>query len=454
MKKSVLIVDDQPNIRKLILYNVENMGYLADTANDGVQCLVKMSEKEYEAVLLDIQMPNKGGIDTLKDIRERYPETSVIMVTALNDVRMAVLAVKLGAFEYITKPLDFDRLETELKNAIEVNSLRYQVNDLKEQLKDSELFTNMVGQSKALTDVFDLADRVVNSDAAVLIIGESGSGKEMLARAVHEGSDRRKGAFVAVNSAAITRELADSLLFGHKKGSFTGATEDRPGYFEQADGGTIFLDEIGDMELDIQAKVLRVLEEKSVRRVGEKQERPLDFRVISATNSDLAEFIREGRFRKDLYYRLEEYPLYLPPLRERASDIILLAEHFLTEYCENNNRDMMQISDEVANSLKAHTWPGNIRELKNVVRRAAIREAGLVIKEITFSDIESDQSVVPVHRADGPESSDAVLPFEQVERQTIEHAFTTADRNAVKAARMLGISRATIYRKLKQYGID
>jgi len=453
-KQNVLVVDDQPNIRKLVSYNVEKMGYETDTANDGYHCIEMMKMSKYAAVLLDIQMPDKGGIETLKEIKRDFPDVSVIMVTALSDVTLAVQAVKLGAFEYITKPVDFDRLETELRNAIEQHSLKKVVSNLKQELNNSQLFTNMIGQSKAMSDVFNLTDRVLNSDASVLIIGESGSGKELLAQAIHEGSSRIKGPFVPVNSAAITRELADSLLFGHKKGSFTGATDDRMGYFEQADGGTIFLDEIGDMQTDIQAKVLRVLEEKAVRRVGEKKEREVNFRVIAATNRDLALSIKEGNFRKDLYYRLEEYPIFLPPLRERQDDVILLAQSFLDEYCESNAIKRMTFDDRILDQFREHHWPGNIRELKNVVRRAAIREQTETITEITFSNIDSDQSQLQNSIMKPAEGQKNVLPFETVERQAIENAFSSTNHNVVKAARLLGISRATMYRKLKQYELE
>ncbi len=305
-----------------------------------------------------------------------------------------------------------------------------------------------------MTQVFQIADRVVNSDASVLIIGESGSGKEMLAQSIHDGSNRRRRPFVPINSAAINRELADSLLFGHKKGSFTGAQEDRIGYFEQADGGTVFLDEIGDMPLDIQAKVLRVLEEKKVRRIGEKEERQVNFRIVAATNRDLAESIRAGGFRKDLYYRLEEYPIYLPPLRDRQDDVILLAQHFLDEYCLDNNVDQLSFTEEVIKALKDHHWPGNIRELKNVVRRAAIRETGSAIQSITFSNIEDEAPSLKKFMQKAGSATDTIIPFEQMEKDAIENAYRSTEENIVRAAKLLGISRATMYRKLKQYEIE
>lgn len=453
--KSVLIVDDQEDMRFLLSLNLENMGYGVDTANDGFHCIEMMKMGNYDAVLLDIQMPDKDGMETLKEIRRDFPNVSVIMVTALAEISLAVQAVKLGADEYVTKPIDFEELETDLRNAIETKNLKQQVTSLKNEIKSNRLFTDMIDQSPAMQDVLQLTDRVLNSDASILIIGESGTGKEVLAHAIHNGSNRNSKPFVPVNSAAISKESPDSLLFGHKKGAFTGAIEDQAGYFEPADGGTIFLDEIGDMDLEMQAKVLRVLEEKTIRRIGEEKEREVDFRIMAATNRDLAQSIKENRFRKDLYFRLEEYPIYLPPLRERQNDVLLLAQNFVDEYCHNNQQPAKQIGDEVKQIFKSHDWPGNIRELKNVIRRAAIREPGQMISEITFSNINSDHEASqtrPVSRSG--DDTPAVIPFDLVEKQAIENAYLSTDPNVVRAARLLGISRATMYRKLKQYDQD
>jgi two-component system response regulator AtoC len=454
----ILIADDEPSILKLHTHMVQELGYLPVLASDGEDAIKKLSP-DIKALLLDIKMPEKDGLEVLEYARKKYPELPVIMVSALHDLDMAVKAIKMGAFDYLTKPLDFDRLSTVLRNALDLFSLKEEVTELQDKLRQSELFADIVGESDKVNEVFELVNRVLETDINVMIIGESGTGKELVAKALHNGSQRREGPFIAVNCSAITSELAESLLFGHKKGSFTGATEDRAGYFEQADKGTIFLDEIGDMELEIQAKVLRILEEKKVRRVGEKEERPIDFRVISATNHDLTKAATENKFRQDLYFRLEEYPIYLPPLRERKEDLPLLAQHFLKEFCESNNLGPKQFSKNAIQSMVQHSWPGNIRELKNIVRRTAVRANTDIIDQIDFGKLEEKSRIegdisgkttdVKTMSTDGEFTS-----LDDIEKQAIEKAYFHSDRNAAEAAKLLGISRATMYRKLKQFGYE
>jgi two-component system response regulator AtoC len=446
---NILIADDEPSILKLHTHMIQELGYNPVLASDGEDAIKKMTP-EIKAVLLDIKMPEKDGIEVLEYAHENFPEIPIIMVSALHDLDIAVKAIKMGAFDYLTKPLDFDRLSTILRNALDLSTLKEEVSDLQGKLRQSELFTDIVGESKKVNEVFDLVNKVLETDINVMIIGESGTGKELVAKALHQGSKRREDPFIAVNCSAITTELAESLLFGHKKGSFTGATEDRAGYFEQANGGTIFLDEIGDMNLEIQAKVLRILEEKKVRRVGEKEERPIDFRVISATNRDLSKAASENKFRRDLYFRLEEYPIYLPPLRERKEDLPLLAQHFINEFCESNNIPTKQLTKNAINSMIQYTWPGNIRELKNVVRRTAIRVETKTINQIEFGRLAENAPVESNIQHD----KDQFTPLDEIEKQAIEKAYFHSDRNAAEAAKLLGISRATMYRKLKQFGYE
>ena len=455
---NILIADDEPSILKLHTHMVQELGFSPVLASNGNDAIKKLTP-DIRAMLLDIKMPDKDGIEVLEFVRKEYPRIPVIMVSALHDLEIAVKAIKMGAFDYLTKPLDFDRLSTVLRNALDFSILKEEIIDLQGKLRQSELFTDIVGESDKVNEVFELVNRVLETDINVMIIGESGTGKELIAKALHQGSKRREGPFIAVNCSAITSELAESLLFGHKKGSFTGATEDRAGYFEQADQGTIFLDEIGDMNLEIQAKVLRILEDKKVRRVGEKEERSINFRVISATNRDLSKAAKENNFRNDLYFRLEEYPIYLPPLRERKVDIPLLAQHFLNEFCESNNISAKRFSQTAVQLMVQHSWPGNIRELKNVVRRTAVRSNTDLIDQIDLGrmventqaemvkpEFVQDKEVIPANTE--------FTPLDVIEKQAIEKAYFHSDRNAAEAAKLLGISRATMYRKLKQFGYE
>ena len=454
----ILIADDEPSILKLHTHMVRELGYSPVLASDGDDAIKKLTP-EIRAVLLDIKMPRKDGIQVLELVRKEFPKLPVIMVSALHDLEIAVKAIKIGAFDYLTKPLDFDRLSTVLRNALDLSSLKEEVTELRDKLRQSELFTDIVGESDKVNEVFELVSRVLETDINVMIIGESGTGKELIAKALHQGSRRREGPFIAVNCSAITSELAESLLFGHKKGSFTGATDDRAGYFEQADQGTIFLDEIGDMNLEIQAKVLRILEDKKVRRLGEKEERSINFRVISATNRDLSKAAKENKFRNDLYFRLEEYPIYLPPLRERKEDLPLLAQHFLNEFCESNNITPKHFSKNALQSMVQHTWPGNIRELKNVVRRTAVRTNTDLIERIDLGkmgDNSQAKEISPeiIENKEAMTADGKFTPLETIEKQAIEKAYFHSDRNAAEAAKLLGISRATMYRKLKQLGYE
>ncbi len=454
----ILIADDEPSILRLHTHLIKELGHTPIVASDGEDCIKKLTA-DVNALLLDIKMPKKDGIEVLEYAKQKFPAMPVIMITALHDVETAVKAIKMGAYDYLTKPLDFERLSTLLRNALDLSTLKDEVIELKDKLRQSDLFTDIVGKSEKVTEVFELVSRVLETDINVMIIGESGTGKELVARALHRGSKRRNGPFVAINCSAIHSELADSLLFGHKKGSFTGATEDRAGLFEQADQGTIFLDEIGDMSLEIQVKVLRILEEKTVRRVGEKDERPLNFRVIVATNKDLAQAVSDNSFRKDLFFRLEEYPIYLPSLKERKEDIPMLAHHFLQEFCESNQLPLKKFGEKAIGEMLNYSWPGNIRELKNVVRRSAVRTEEQTVEEIEFSRIdEKPTAILPEKSPSGPSlpktEKGEFVSLDEIEREAIEKAYFFSDRNASEAAKLIGISRATMYRKLKKLGYE
>jgi len=464
-KRKVLIADDDETSRRVFGHFVSKMGYEARMANDGRECVNTMTEERPDVVLLDINMPVLDGFEVMLHAKSQKDNTPIIIITASHDIPSAVKCIKLGAFEYLTKPLNIDRLEIVMRNALKESALQGQVQVLKKKLKSRELFEHIIGKSPAINVAMTEAMQVMETGLNVLILGESGTGKEIFAQAIHRGSQRSNGPFVSVNCAAISNSLADSVLFGHAKGSFTGAGTDHMGYFEQADQGTIFLDEIGDMGSDIQAKVLRVIQERKIRRVGEKQERKTDFRIISATNRNFTDAIKENKFREDLYYRLEEFPLYLPPLRERPEDIPLLCRHFLDEFTSANNLEKITLSDTALSASANYPWPGNIRELKNAIQRAAVTRKGDTIETLgpniiagSLKPALSPPAVLsPVAEYglqpyDSPDISSYSL--EEHEREAILKAYKAALGNLTKTAGILGIGRATLYRKLDKFGLE
>jgi len=464
-KSVVLIADDDNTSRRILSHFVQKMGYVPIVAEDGEECIRCLTEQAPNVILLDINMPKKDGFEVMLHMKAHNIVTPVIMITASHDIPHAVKCIKLGAYEYLTKPLSIDRLEIVMRNALAESSLQSQIQLLQKELKSQNLFRKIIGTSPAIKNTMEQVIQVMETDLNVLIIGESGSGKELFAEAIHYGSKRKKGPFVSVNCAAISNNLADSLLFGHVKGSFTGANTDHTGFFEQADNGTIFLDEIGDMDSDVQAKVLRALQERKIRRVGEKSEKSVNFRVISATNRDFSLAIKNNLFREDLYYRLEEFPLFIPPLRERPEDIPLLIRHFLDEFSSANNLESLQLAPDALDSIEGYQWPGNIRELKNAVQRAAVTRKGNVIETLRSALIPGSAGSPSVNRSAPDKSAEAVYSdpkaanniswsLEEHERDAIIKAYKASQGNLTRTARMLGIGRATLYRKLDKFGLE
>ncbi len=478
-KHNVLIADDSSVMRRLIGHVIKKLGYNALTANDGNACIHMLNSEKIDLLLLDINMPEKNGMEVLSYLQANDMALPVIMITADDDVSQAVQCIKMGAYEYLTKPVQNDRLEITVANALSELNLKKKVQLLEKELRQQDIFRRIHGKSSALQDCIEQAMQVMETEVNVLLIGESGTGKELFAQAIHNGSKRKNGPFVTINCAAISNELADSLLFGHVKGSFTGANNDHTGFFEQADGGTIFLDEIGDMNLDIQAKVLRVLQERKIRRVGEKKERAVDFRLISATHKDFTGAINNETFRADLFYRLEEYPLAIPPLRKRSEDIALLANHFLESFCTANNIESLSFSDEALDTLRTYQWPGNIRELQNIVRRSAINRKGSVIESVPIlvaadrPEKSGEDSPMPLSGTASASSPGIQQPsvtppplsasakgygkeylLKNAELQAIVKAYEATGGNQTKTAQVLGISRSSLYRRLKKYGIE
>ncbi|HPD24363.1 MAG TPA: sigma-54 dependent transcriptional regulator [Bacteroidales bacterium] len=365
----ILIIDDERSIRNTLKDILSFEKHHVDTAEDGIIGLKMIEENEYDVIFCDIKMPQMDGIEVLEKIIETHPEIPVVMISGHGNIDTAVEAIKKGAFDYIAKPLDLNRIMVTLRNALDKNNLVVQTKTLKSKV---DVRYQMIGESPAIKKVKEIIEKVAPTDARVLITGENGTGKEVVARWIHEKSNRSKAPFVEVNCAAIPSELIESELFGHEKGAFTSAIKQRKGKFEQAEGGTIFLDEIGDMSLSAQAKVLRVLQENKISRVGSDKDISVNVRVIAATNKNLQEEIKKGNFREDLYHRLSVILIKVPPLNERLEDIPLLVEHFIELTCNEQNVAKKKITDEAIEELKKIKWTGNIRELRNVIERLVI----------------------------------------------------------------------------------
>ena len=452
---TVWVVDDDPAIRELLTFIVSEAGYEVDAFASGAEVLAS-SGKPPDAILLDLMMPEVDGVAVLKEVSRRHPRLPVIMVTADNDVQRAVEVTKLGAYDYLVKPIDQERLLTTLSRALSHGSLEKEVARLKEELSDRYHLRRIVGSSSAMRKVYDQIEKVLESEITVFIAGESGTGKELVAKAIHYASLRSDGPFIDVNCAAIPEGLQESELFGHEKGAFTGAVATHPGKFEQASGGTIFLDEVGEMSPSAQARLLRVLQERVLQRVGGTETIELDVRVISASNRDLQKMVEEGSFRRDLYYRLVVFPISLPPLRDRREDIPLLVEHFLEKYARDAGKRVTRVEARAMEAMATHGWPGNVRELETVIHRTLLVTSGL---EITLEDlppgIGADQAAATRGggEASGSQIAAGSLNLEEIERDAIVRAMEQNKGNLSDVARQLGIGRSTLYRKLEQYGL-
>jgi len=448
---NVLIVDDDKNICKMIEASLrKERKYDIKTALSGEACLKSIRESVPDIVLLDIQMPGIDGIETLKRIKQEDSRIPVVIMTAHGTIERAVRSMKLGAYDFLTKPFARDRLLVTVNNALMTSSLRKEVDELRSELKSKYTFENIVGQSGVMQEVFRSVEKVVNSNVTVLIQGESGTGKELFARAIHYHSKVRSSKpFVAVNCSALPESLLESELFGHEKGAFTGASGRRIGKFEQAHGGTIFLDEIGLMTPATQSKVLRVLQEREFERVGGNELVKVDVRFISATNKNLEEEMKKGEFREDLYYRICVFPIKLPALRERKEDIPLLAAHFLKKYSDQEGKEIDGVSSDALDLLMAYNWPGNVRELENAIERAVVLATG---KEITAKDLPAAVRSLGEKRI--YESDNTLASWiEKLEEDALRQALLECEGNISQTAKKLGIGRATIYRKAKKYGL-
>jgi two-component system nitrogen regulation response regulator NtrX len=448
----ILVVDDEEAIRDSLDYVLRSERHEVTQAPDGIQGLeVLGADPDIDLVFLDIKMPGRDGLEILEDIGAARPDALVVMISGHGTIETALEATRRGAFDFLEKPLDRDRVLLTVRNANDVRRLKGENEVLRERL--SATSREMVGTSPALEGVRTVITKVAPTPARVLIMGENGSGKELVARLVHDLSDRAGGPFVDVNCAAIPKELLESELFGHEKGAFTGATEQRKGKFEQADGGTLFLDEVGDMSLDAQAKVLRVIEEQRVQRVGGKEPIPVDVRLVAATNKDLKAESEQGTFREDLYYRLAVVPIVVPPLRERMQDIPLLAATFLQQMTANMGREKPPtLTDAARRWLERQAWPGNVRQLRNLMERCIILVDGT---KIDVRDLE--QLTGPAVAAAVPDVFETAATFEEFKQQSeklfLQQRLQANEWNVKRTAESLGMQRSNLYKKMERYGL-
>ena len=448
-RSTILVIDDEPNILTTVRRSLELEGYSVEVAGSGAAGLGKLAEHDIDLVLLDVMMPAETGLEVLPKLRAAKPETVVIMMSGNATIETAVHATKAGAHDFIEKPLSGDKLLLTVQNALAYARLRGENARLRGRVQADFA---MIGRGAAMRAIFDKVAKTAPSTGRVLITGENGTGKELVARAIHEHSKRKDGPFVKVNCAAIPSELIESELFGHEKGAFTGATQQRRGKFELADGGTLFLDEIGDMNPSAQAKVLRVLQENELERVGGAETIKVDVRVVAATNKDLHAEIAAARFREDLYYRLAVVPIELPPLRARREDIPMLVDHFIEQVCADNDRRAKQVASGAMTLIMQHDWPGNVRELKNVVERLAILTGDAeVIGEADVGDALPRVKAVKAEFARGTPFKDLVAA---AERDIIVAALDANDHHVSNTAKELQLERSHLYKKMRALGID
>jgi two-component system response regulator HydG len=455
-KNTILVVDDDNAHRTMLRTLVGGWGYEIDDADDGAVAIDKIKKQSYDLVLMDVRMVNVSGLEALEKIKSYNPAIPIIIMTAYSSVETAVAALKKGAHDYLTKPLDFDKLRITIERSMEHTRLKEENRLLKQSLGQHFDRRNIIGQSPAMTSLLETVAQVAPSEATVLITGDSGTGKELIAGAIHFNSHRKDGPFIKLNCAAITETLLESELFGHEKGAFTGAERRKEGRFFQAHGGSLFLDEVSEMSLTMQVKLLRVLQEREFTRVGGESTIQVDVRMMAATNKNLPELISQGEFREDLYYRLNVVGLEIPPLKKRREDIPLLAQHFLEIFAARNKKGIKGYTPRAMDHLVRYDWPGNVRELMNAVERAVVLSQADFLSEKDFTIIrgsEVNQYASGPDEAKGSMVMDGATPLEAVEKTTILKTLEASGGNKSEAARRLGITRKTLHKKLKAYGV-
>ncbi|MCH9688929.1 MAG: sigma-54 dependent transcriptional regulator [Deltaproteobacteria bacterium] len=449
MHGRVLIVDDDDDLRALLVAGLTAQNYECIGCASAEKGLAALTEGRFDLILADINLPGMNGIEFCSRVVEDRPDQVVMVMTAFGSMKSAIAAIRAGAYDYITKPLDVDAVGLRISRVVRECRIRDEARRLRAVVNVRESYGGLLGASPAMRKIYDLLERVSDSEASVLVTGESGTGKELVARAVHDNSPRREGAFVAVNCSAVPENLLESELFGHAKGSFTDARNDRTGLFSQANGGTLFLDEIGEIPLSMQPKLLRALEERKVRPVGTNVEIDIDVRIVAATNRDLEAAVEDGRFREDLFFRVNVIHVDLPPLRSRGTDILSLAQHFLGRYALQAGKEVHGISPSAAQRLCDYDWPGNVRELRNCLERAVAltRFTDVAVEDLPERVAKYRRSHVVV-AADDPTE---LVPMEEVERRYILRVVETVGGNKTMASKILGLDRKTLYRKLERY---
>jgi DNA-binding NtrC family response regulator len=451
-KGRVLVVDDNENFRKTLCYNLEEHGYEVKECGEGAGALGLVRKEKFDVVILDIRLPGIGGMDLLALLKKECPDLEVVMITAYGDVRSAVEAMKMGAYDYVLKPFEMDELLITIQKALERRRLISENIELRERIEGKRRFMEIVGESPKMQRIYEIISRAAETESPVLIYGETGTGKELVARAIHNSGPRRKGPFVAVNCGAIVEGLMESELFGYVKGAFTGATHNHKGLFCAADTGTLFLDEITEIKPQLQAKLLRALQERKVMPVGANHEVKVNIRVISATNRRPDEAIRDGSLRWDLFYRLNVISIFMPPLRERKEDIELLLGHFIKFFNNQKEKEKIEgISRDALRYLKRYNWPGNVRELRNVVERWFVFGVSGIVE---VKDLPQEILNFKPTEISEPSYTEKIPTIEEAEKELILRALKATDYNKSLVSKILGISRGKLYRKMQRYGLE
>ncbi len=450
MKGTILIADDDRDMCMLLEDGLKSTGFAVNWKTSADEAFRELNHDNYDVLLTDLKMPGGGGIELCQRVSANRPDIPVVVITAFGSMDTAVSALRAGAYDFVNKPIDIDQLALTLDRAVKHRELMEKVKVLSEAMEEAQKFDELIGTSSSMKEIYNLLERISESDASVLITGESGTGKELVARSLHKRSSRGEGPFVAINCSAVPANLLESELFGHVKGAFTDAQVSRKGLFIEADKGTLFLDEISEMPVSLQAKLLRVLEERKVRPVGGNQEIPFDARLIAATNKDLESVVDDGGFREDLFYRINVIKIEMPPLRLRGNDILILAQYFVNHYARLSGKAVQGIADAAAEKLLYYSWPGNVRELRNAVEHAvALTQFDkLGVEDLPEKIQKYHSSQIFVESNDPAE----LIPMAEIEKRYILHVLRATGGNRTMAANVLGLDRKTLYRKLEQYG--